>query len=380
MHPFRIEVEQSILDDLKTRLENSRYPDQVQGAGWDYGTEREYLRELCDYWRTDYDWRTHEKELNKLDHFKTKVKGVDLHFIHERSPNEKALPLIITHGWPGSVAEFTKIIGPLSDPESHGGDPEDAFHVVCPSMPGYGFSEAPREPGFGIKSVAQTNIELMKQLGYQRYGVQGGDWGSIASSWVAALDPDHVCGAHLNMVVARRPKDGDPLDGLTPQDLERLEEARTFVAQETAYQRIQGTKPQTLGYGLNDSPVGLAAWILEKFRTWSDCSGDVERRFTKDELLTNIMIYWVTGTITSSMRLYYESMKSRKFGPPNIRVESPTAFAVFPGELTRPPRKWAENTYNVTRWTEMPSGGHFAAMEEPELLIDDIRAFFRDLR
>lgn len=380
MDAFTIHVDDSVLEDLRERLARTRYPDQLEGAGWDYGTELGYLRELCTYWRDEFDWRKQEAALNRFDHFRTDIDGMGIHYIHQRSEVEDALPLIITHGWPGSIFEFTKIIGPLTDPEAHGGRAEDAFHVVCPSMPGYGFSDAPTQPGFSIEQVAGVNQKLMAKLGYERYGAQGGDWGAPATAWLGLKDADRVCGIHMNMVLGQRPKDIDEAGELSEEELRRLEAARRFNRAETGYQRIQGTKPQSLGYGLTDSPSGLAAWIVEKFRSWSDCDGDVESRFTKDELLTNVMIYWVNGNITSSMRLYYESMKASRFGPPEEYVSLPTGFAVFPAELTRLPRSWAEKSFHVTHWTEMPRGGHFAALEEPELLVEDVRAFFRGLR
>ncbi len=380
MERYTIHVDDEFLEDLNARLSRTRFPDQLEGAEWDYGTELGFLRDLCAYWREDFDWREQEGALNRFDHFRTDVDGLGVHFIHQQSPIEKALPLIITHGWPGSVFEFTKIIGPLTDPEAHGGQADDAFHVVCPSMPGYGFSDAPTKPGFDIEHVAGVNQKLMEQLGYARYGAQGGDWGAPASAWLGRKAATHVCGIHLNMVLGRRPEDTTDTPELSAEETQRLKAARLFNRDETGYQRIQGTKPQSLGYGLTDSPAGLAGWIVEKFRAWSDCGGDVESRFTKDELLTNIMIYWINGNITSSMRLYYESMKTRRFGPPDGYVKVPTGFAVFPAELTRLPRSWADNSFNVTHWTEMPRGGHFAAIEEPGLLVEDIRSFFRDLR
>ena len=380
MDPFTVHVDDRVLEDLQARLAQTRFPDQLEGAGWDYGTELVYLEELCEYWQKEFDWRAQEEALNRFDHYRCEVDGIGLHFIHQRSPVDNALPLVITHGWPGSVFEFTKIIGPLTDPEAHGGRAQDAFHVVCPSMPGYGFSDAPKHPGFDISCVAEVNAKLMARLGYGRYGAQGGDWGAPASAWLGIKDLEHVCGIHLNMALGRRPKDAENAPPLSEEDSRRLEAARHFTRTETGYQRIQGTKPQTLGYALTDSPAGLAAWIIEKFRTWSDCNGEVESRFTKDELLTNIMIYWINGNITSSMRLYYESMKDRHFGPPNDYVQTPTGCAVFPKELARLPRSWAEDSMNIVHWTEMPRGGHFAAMEEPELLVEDIRLFFRPLR
>ncbi len=380
MKPYKIHVSDDVLDDLRERLTRTRFPNEIPGSSWTYGTDLSYLKELCAYWREQFDWRDQEDRLNQFDQFTTEIDGLNIHFIHQQSKEPNALPLIITHGWPGSVYEFIRIIRRLTDPAAHGGDPRDAFHVVCPSMPGYGFSDAPREPLFDIKRVGEVNAKLMAKLGYARYGGQGGDWGAPASSWMALAAPDNVCGIHLNMAMARPPKDKDPMEGLTMEEADRLRDARTFAKLETGYQQIQSTKPQTLGYGLNDSPAGLAAWIVEKFCTWSDCGRFVERRFTKDVLLTNITIYWVTQTITSSMRLYWESRYAGHFGPADSFVNTPSAFAIFPKELTRLPRSWVEQYYNVRRWTEMPRGGHFAALEEPGLLVDDIRAFFRELR
>jgi microsomal epoxide hydrolase len=377
---FRIEVADEVLADLRERLERTRFPDQIEAAGWDYGTELSYLKELCAYWRERFDWRAQEAALNHYDQFKTTIDGQSLHFIHARSAHPDALPLIITHGWPGSVYEFVKIIGPLTDPSAHGGDPADAFHVICPSMPGYGFSGPTHERGWDIQRVAEAEIALMKRLGYQRYGAQGGDWGALVTTQIGRLDPDHCCGIHLNMPMALPPPGEDPRQGLSDREKKNLDDTEFFQAQETGYQRIQATKPQTLGYGLNDSPAGLAAWIVEKFRTWSDCDGDVERVFTKDELLTNITIYWVTATINSSVRLYYEAMRSGRVGFTQGRVEVPTGCIIFPKELYKPPRKWVERHYNVTRWTECEIGGHFAALEQPVQLVEDLRAFYRELR
>lgn len=381
MERFEVRIPDAVLDDLRERLSRTRFPDQLEGAEWDYGTELGYLKELCDFWRDGFDWRAQEHELNRFDQFKTSIDGLGVHFIHACSKAPHALPIVITHGWPGSIFEFTKIINPLRDPLTHGGRAEDAFHVVCPSIPGYAFSDPPRGPGFDVKSMAGTIAKLMEKLGYTRYGAQGGDWGAIITSWLALLEPERVCGIHLNMVAAGPPEGAEnPAEGLSPKELQGLADIGRFMEQEAGYQQIQATKPQTLGYGLNDSPAGLAAWIVEKFRTWSDCDGDVERRFSKDELLTNIMIYWVTQSITSSTRLYCETMRAKRFGPVRKRVTVPTGAAIFPHEIIRPPRKWAEESYNITRWTEMSSGGHFAALEEPALLVEDIRAFYRDLR
>jgi microsomal epoxide hydrolase len=381
MEKFRIDVPDSVLEDLRERLGRTRFPDQLEGAEWGYGTELGYLKQLCDYWRDSFDWRAQERLLNSFDQYRTKVDDIDLHFIHQRSNEPDAVPLVITHGWPGSVFEFYKIIGPLTDPAAHGGKAEDAFHVVCPSMPGYGFSSAPRKPGFDPRAVAETISKLMAELSYERYGAQGGDWGAIVTTWLGALDKPHVLGIHLNMVVAGPPAGAEnPTEGVSPQELSEMTANAELMQNEVGYQHIQGTKPQTLGYGLNDSPAGLAGWIVEKFHTWSDCGGDVESRFSKDELLTNIMIYWVTQSITSSTRLYCETRRAGAAGQPTDKLEVPTAAAVFPRELFKPPQAWAAARFDLRRWTRFDSGGHFAALEEPEALVEDIRAFFRELR
>ncbi len=378
MREFRVHVEEAVLEDLRGRLEGTRLPDQIPGSGWRYGTDVAYMRELIRYWRTAYDWRAHEAQLNALPHFKAEIDGIDLHFVHVRSKEPGALPLVITHGWPGSVYEFMDVIGPLTDPAAHGGDAADAFHLVLPSMPGYAFSSAPRSPGMGVDSVAGVVAKLMDRLGYERYGAQGGDWGSAVAAWLARDHPDRVVGIHLNMVGGGPPQGlDDPEAGIPDWELRRYRERSEWWRGENAYGNIQGTKPLTLAYALNDSPAGLAAWIVEKFRAWSDCGGDVERSFTKDQLLTNIMLYWVTGSMPSAVRLYYESRRS---GRRPDRVDVPTAVAVFPGEIFFSPRKWVETRYNVAQWTEMPRGGHFAAMEEPELFVEDVAKFFRGLR
>ncbi|MDX1648826.1 MAG: epoxide hydrolase [Myxococcota bacterium] len=377
VQPFHIDVPDAVLLDLRTRLAHTRWPEPVEDAGWDYGVPPEAVKGLCTYWHDAFDWRKQEEALNRIPQFTTEIDGQRLHFLHVRSAEPDALPLVITHGWPGSVVEFLKILPLLTDPASHGGRREDAFHVVCPSMPGYGFSGPTRERGWDVQRVAEAEMELMRRLGYARYGAQGGDWGAMVTTQLGRLDPEHCVGIHLNMVMGFPQQD---LDGLSEKEKGWVQEAQAFQAGETGYQQIQGTKPQTLAYALHDSPAGLAAWILEKFRTWSDCGGDVESVFTKDELLTNITIYWVTGTIGSSVRLYYESMKSGRVGFTQGRVEVPTGCAIFPKEIYKLPRRWAESHYNVQHWTEMPRGGHFAAMEQPELLAEDVRAFFRSVR
>ncbi len=375
--PFRIEVADEVLIDLKERLRRTRWPDQIPGTTWEYGTDMAYLKELVAYWAEKYDWRRHEAALNRFDQYRTRVDGIDLHFVLAKGKGPRPFPLLVSHGWPGSFYELHKVIGPLSDPGAHGGNPDDAFDVVVPSLPGYGFSGPTRERGVGPARIAQLFNRLMtEELGYSRYGAQGGDWGAIVTTQLGRQSPESVAGIHLNMLSVRPPA-GEPA---TEEERAQAAQRAHFQQEEAGYQRIQGTKPQTLAYGLNDSPAGLAGWIVEKWRTWSDCDGEVERRFTKDELLTNIMIYWVTGTINSSTRLYYESAHASPAGGPAGRVAVPTGVADFPREIIRGLRPQAEQAYNVTRWTEMPRGGHFAAMEEPELLVEDLRAFFRGIR
>jgi len=381
VEPFRIAVPDAVLTDLRERLARTRLPDEMPGSGWTYGTNLAYLRDLIAYWRDRYDWRAAEARLNALPQFRASVGGLGIHFIHARGVGPKPLPLVITHGWPGSVAEFQEIIGPLSDPARHGGDPADAFDVVAPSMPGYGFSDHPAEPGMQPDRIAALWAELMDGLGYRRFGAQGGDWGAMVTTYLGAKHADLVVGIHLNLIIAF-PEDrkNPPMDGVTQEEIADLMRMPEFLREETGYQRIQGTKPQTLAYALNDSPAGLAAWIVEKFRSWSDCDGNVERRFSKDQLLTNIMLYWVPETANSSCRLYYEAQHAGMFPPAGFRVEVPTGCALFPGEMFKPPRVWAEKMFNVQRWTRFPSGGHFAAMEEPKAFVEDVRAFFRPLR
>jgi pimeloyl-ACP methyl ester carboxylesterase len=379
IEPFRIEVSDAVLKDLQDRLARTRLPDEVPDTAWEYGTNLAYMRDLLDYWRTKYDWRKHEAELNRFKHFTAEVDGLKIHFIREegRGPNPK--PLLLAHGWPGSVYEFMEIIPMLTDPAAHGGEPRDSFTVIAPSLPGYGFSGHPTARAMNVPAIADIFNKLMTEtLGYQRYAAQGGDWGSAIVSRIGEAFQPHLFGIHLNMVAAG-PAEGRSAADLTPEEKVFLGDIEKFRQAETGYQWIQGTKPQTLAYGLNDSPAGLCAWIVEKFRTWSDCRGVVENSFTKDQLLTNVMIYWITQTINSSTRLYYEARHHPWRLKPGTRIETPTAMAMFPGELVRPPRHWAERIYNIKRWTVMPKGGHFAAMEEPELLAADIRAWFRDL-
>ena len=358
---FEIHVDDAVLEDLQRRLARTRFPDQIEGTGWEYGVPTGYVRELVEYWRNGYDWRAQEARLNQFDHFRTAIDGQSIHFIHARSPRSDAFPLLIVHGWPGSIVEFLDVIPRLTDD----------FHLVVPSLPGYGFSEPTRAPGWDPTRIARAFMELMHRLEYDRYGAQGGDWGAQVTTMIGALDPGHCAGIHLNMPLASPPK--EPVD-LTEEEQADLAHLAQFRKEESAYALLHGTKPQTLGVGLNDSPAGLLAWIVEKVRTWSDCDGDPEKVFTKDQLLTNVMLYWVTQTITSSTRLYWERQHSGEHGQPYVSV--PTGVARYPKEILRFPRSWVERHYNLTYWADMPRGGHFAAMEQPQLFADDVRAFF----
>lgn len=379
--PFKVDVPESKLQDLKARLDITRWPDEIAGSEWDYGTNMAYLKELVEYWRTSFDWRVQEALLNNFSHFKAQVDGLGIHFIHEKGKGPNPIPLIVTHGWPGTFFEMHKIIPMLTDPASYGGDPVDAFDVVAPSMPGYGFSDHPSDSGMDVISVGNVMATLMTEgLGYHQYGAQGGDWGASVTAKLGLSYPEKVIGIHTTSVVRPTPYLGPGSRQLNEAEEELLAQRSDWLASEGGYSHIQGTKPQTLSYGLNDSPAGLAAWILEKYRTWSDCGGDIESRFTKDELLTTITIYWVTESIGSSTRLYYETLRRPWELGQNERINVPCAVAIFPKELSQPPREWAERSYNVQQWTVMPSGGHFAALEEPGRLVDDVRNFFRPLR
>ena len=328
------------------------------------------------YWRDEYDWRAHEAQLNELPHFRTGIDGQSIHFIHARSQHPDAFPLLLTHGWPGSVVEFLDVIPCLTAPEEHGGRAEDAFHVVVPSLPGYGFSEVTRTRGWNVSRVARAFMELMGRLDYERYGAQGGDWGAQVATGIGALDPDHCAAIHVNMPIADPPKDPVPLSDEDQADLAAM---RSFGREESGYALEQSTKPQTVGVALNDSPAGLLAWIVEKFRAWSDCDGHPENVFTRDQLITNVMTYWATETITSSARLYWEHQHTPAEEALGY-VGVPTGVARYPKEILRFPRPWVESRYNVTHWTVMPRGGHFAAMEQPELFTGDVRDFFRTVR
>lgn len=379
VEPFRIEVPEPVLVDLRERLGRTRFPRVVRGAGWSYGTDLAFMQDLVGYWLDGYDWRAQEALLNRWPHFRADVDGCALHFVHVRSPHPGALPLVLTHGWPGSIFEFHKVIGPLTDPPAHGGDAADAFDVICPSMTGYGWSEPWLEPGCDVRMVAERQVALLAGLGIDSYGVQGGDWGGLVSPYMALAAPECVVGVHLNSCAAPSTDDVEEAraQGVMPgRSCVSIEYAR----EQKGYAVIQGLKPDQLAYALNDSPVGLAAWVLECFQRWADLD---ERgllgRFSRDELITNIMIYWLTESMPSAIRLYRESQRSRRFGPPDRYVATPTGVALFK-DIPRPKRAWAERVYNVTHWTEMPRGGHFAALEAPDLLVADIRRFFATLR
>lgn len=379
IQPFRINIVQSTLDDLRERLAHTRWPDEVQEAGWEYGTNLDYLKGLVAYWQHQFDWRAQEATLNHFAHFRAQIDGLGIHFIHEHGRGPNPLPIIITHGWPGSFFEMVKIIPLLTDPGSHGGDPSDSFDVIVPSLPGFGFSDRPTIGGMTLSKTAELWARLMKEeLGYSRFAAAGGDVGSGVTQHLALAHPELLVGIHLTFLGSSS-SSAEHLN-LTEAERHYLSAGQRWMQQEGAYEHLQSTKPQTLAYGLNDSPTGLAAWITEKFRSWSDCDGEIERRFSKDELLTNIMIYWVTQTLNSSIRTYYENAYAISSLSAGQYIDVPTGFALFPKEIEVPPREWAERTLRIEHWTQMPRGGHFAALEEPELLVEDVRAFFRSLR
>ena len=371
--PYRIEVPNAVLDDLKERLARTRWPEAEIVDDWSQGIPLAYTRELAGYWADGYDWRSREAALNRFDHYLTEIDGLDIHFIHQRSPHDDALPLLITHGWPGSVVEFHKVIEPLVNPPS--GRTEDAFHVICPSLPGYGFSGKPIHAGWGVQKIAEAWETLVGRLGYDRYGAQGGDWGAAVTTQIGR-NRGHCVGIHLNMPMAR-PAAGSGGGDLTEDEQHALAAFAEHQKWGTGYSKQQSTRPQTLGYGLVDSPVGQLAWIVEKFWAWADCDGHPENVLSRDELLDNVMLYWVTGSGASSARLYWESFNSFVT---DGRVDLPTGVASFPKEILRTPRSWCESAFNITHWTTMPRGGHFAAFEQPELFVDDVRAFFATVR
>ena len=377
--PFQIAVKEETLGDLKDRIARTRWPDEIPDAGWEYGTSLPFLKELLAHWRDGFDWRAREAELNRLPHFRATIDGLGIHFVHARSKEARALPIILTHGWPSTFYEMSRLIPLLTDPAAHGGRPEDAFQVVVPSLPGCGFSDIPRRRGMTKTRIAGLWASLMTNaLGYERFAARGGDIGSGVTAWLAIDFPSRVVGIHVSDVL--RPEIAPGSAHLSEAERRFLAEEDAWVRDEGAYDHIQATKPQTLAYGLTDSPAGMAAWIVEKLRAWSDCGGDVRRRFTMDELCTLLTIYWATGTINAANRLYFDRDREPRRLAPGQRVEVPCAVTMFPADIDHPPREWGERAYRVARWTEMPRGGHFAAWEEPQLLASDLREFFRPLR
>ena len=377
--PFTLRVADELLVDLQARLARARWPDEPPLEPWSTGTSGAYLKGLVDYWRTGFDWRAQEAKLNGFRQFKVPLAGIDLHFIHEAGKGPAPMPLLLSHGWPGSVIEFMQLIPMLTDPASHGGDARDAFTVVAPSLPGYTLSFNPGQPRFGVEAIAEVFAQLMTDvLGYGRFGAQGGDWGSFVTSRLAYRFPERMIGIHLNLLPVRR--DPQMLTNPTAEEKRYLAELTHFLKEETGYQWIQGTRPQTLAFALTDSPVGLAAWLVEKFRAWTDCGGNPESAVSRDEMLANITLYWATGAIGSSFWPYY----ARMHGPwpiPEGAIAVPTGYAAFPKEILRPPRSVAERVFtNIQRWTVMEKGGHFAALEQPAALAREIRGFFRPLR
>ena len=379
--PFKIDVPDAVLQDLNERLTRTRWPDEIPGSGWDYGSNLDYIKELVEYWRTKFDWRGQENLINSFSHFKTDVDGMVIHFIHEKGMGPNPMPLVITHGWPGTFFEMYKVIPMLSDPASHGGDAADSFDVVAPSLPGFGFSDHAQDRGMEVQRVAGMWNKLMTQnLGYTKFAAQGGDIGSGVTARLGYAHADTLYGIHLTSITRPTPYLGPGSSPLTDAEQALITQRDKWFADEGGYNHIQGTKPQPLAYGLNDSPAGLAAWVVEKYRTWSDCGGDVEKSYTKDELLTIVTIYWVTQTISSSTRMYYENQKAVWTMNRDEKVAAPAGMAMFPREISKPPREWGERSYDVRRWTEMTSGGHFAALEAPQLLAEEVRAFFRGFR
>ena len=373
--PFSIAASDEDLEDLQRRLAATRWPEAEPVDDWSQGMPLAYAQEVCRYWAESYDWRKREALLNQFAQFRTEIDGLGIHFVHVRSPEENALPLVITHGWPGSIVEFQKVIGPLSDPASHGGDPADAFHVVCPSLPGYAFSDKPAETGWNVQRIADAWSTLMLRLGYERYLAQGGDWGAMVTTCIGQRDPDHWAAIHLNMPIC--PPDPATLEDLTEAEKGAMAGMQHYQDWDSGYSKQQSTRPQTLGYGLVDSPAGQAAWILEKFWSWTDCNGHPENVLSRDELLDNVMLYWLPGAATSSARLYWESFRN----PPMDEMKVPVGASIFPKEIFRTSRRWAEKHFGgLLYWNELDKGGHFAAFEQPETFVDEIRTCFRSLR
>lgn len=375
IRPFQLSIPESDLEDLRRRLTVTRWPDAETPDDWSQGIPLSYMQEICRYWANDYDWRPCEELLNGWEQFQTVIDGVDIHFLHVKSPHSEALPLLITHGWPGSVLEFRHVIGPLTDPVAHGGKAEDAFHVIAPSLPGYGYSGKPSSPGWSVNKIADAWGQLMARLGYDKYVAQGGDWGSIITRQVGVRDDTHCIGIHLNMVSVR--PDPDTMGDLTEFEKKALASAKHYKDWDSGYSKQQSTRPQTLGYALADSPLGQAAWIIEKFWAWTDCDGHPENAIRRDDMLDNVMVYWLTNSAASSARLYWESFGKIR----HDTVKVPVGCSLFPKEIFSASRRWSEKTFeNIVHWNELDKGGHFAAMEQPEIFVDELRTCFRAVR
>ena len=373
--PFKISITDAVLKDLKQRLNNTRWPEKETVDDWSQGIPLAYTQEMCAYWLNEYDWRARETLLNQYEQFTTELNGIDIHFIHARSPHENARPLIMTHGWPGSIVEFQKVIGPLIDPVPHGGDAQDAFHVVCPSLPGYGFSGKPKETGWSIEKIAETWNQLMLRLSYDSYFAQGGDWGAVVTSAIGMQNLGNCQAIHINMVFVE--PDPATMDNLSPLEQRALAAAQHYMDHDSGYSKQQSTRPQTLGYGLVDSPVGQMAWILEKYWSWMDCQGHPENVLSKDELLDNIMLYWCNASAASSARLYWESFTNLS----TDEVVVPTGCSIYPKEIFQASRRWADRRFkNIIHWSELDNGGHFSAFEVPETFVNEVRNCFRAVR
>ena len=369
IEPFTVSVADDVLADLAQRLRHTRWPDQIAGTAWENGTDLDYLRDLVSYWADGFDWRAVEARINGWPQGRATIDGQPIHFIHARSDATDALPLLVLHGWPGSIVEMLGVIEPL----------RQSFHVVCASLPGFGFSGPTSEVGWHPRRIAAAMVQLMERLGYPRFAALGGDWGATVSNYIGLDFPEHLYGLYLTMVAAGPPEGSDGSE-LREEEKEWVAANAAFFAEESGYLQIQATRPQTLAYGLTDSPAGLAGWIVEKLRAWSDCGGDLESAISRDDILANITLYWVTGTANSAARIYLEAMRAGQLQPIASRIEVPTGCAIFPKETVRSPRAWAEQAWDVRHWTEMPRGGHFAALEVPDLLVPDVRAFYAGLR
>ncbi len=376
LQPFEVDIPKEELDDLRKRLIAARLPEKETPNDWSQGVPLEYLQEVIDYWINDYEWSRAQNQINKFEQFKMNLDNLDVHFIHVRSPEPHALPLLMTHGWPGSIIEFLEVIEPLTNPKKFGGNPEDAFHVVCPSLPGYGFSGKPNKPGWGVEKIGSIWLQIMSRLGYKRYVAQGGDWGSAVTTEVGLQDPKHCAAIHLNMVMAH--PDPNTLEDLDDLEKSAIASLKHYQDWDSGYSKEQSTRPQTIGYSLVDSPSGLASWILEKFWAWTDCKGHPENAINRDKLLDNIMVYWLTKSGASSARLYWESFSSfGNSGPITI----PTGCSIFPKEIMKSSRRWAEQRYtNIIYWNEIDRGGHFAAFEQPEIFVSELRNCFKAVR